>query len=304
MSKAIATRFRDRVTGEIVEEEVFGASALHFLYGGWPGRLLSRQVFSRRLPNSIYGWLQRRPSSQSRISGFVRSLGIDASEAEQPLNQYESLDDFFIRRLKPEARPIDMNPHHLVSPADGRVLVYPCLKGQKLSVKGTEVSLAEMLGNAEWARDYDGGSAIVVRLAPADYHRFHFPDGGTVSPSIPIQGRLHSVHPIALASGAPSFRNKRAISTLDSKNFGKLTMVEIGALCVGTIIQTYSPGLVRRGQEKGFFRFGGSTVVVLAEAGRLCLDEDLISASMEGMETRIRMGTRLGQCQHLKESDP
>jgi phosphatidylserine decarboxylase len=296
MPEAFATRFLDRATGKVVEETVFGAKALQVLYGGRAGRFLSKQVFSRSLPSSIYGWLQRRPSSRDKISGFIRSLGIDASEAEHPLDQYQSLDDFFIRRLKPEARPIDMNPMHLVSPADGRVLVYPCLEKQRLKVKGTEASLEEMLGDAAWAQAYTGGSAIVVRLAPADYHRFHFPDGGTASSSIPVEGRLHSVHPIALASGAPSFRNKRTISALDSKVFGRLTIVEIGALCVGTIIQTYTPGAVRRGQEKGFFRFGGSTVVVFAEEGRLCLDQDLTSASREDLETRVLMGTRIGKC--------
>ena len=292
----MATRFRDRATGQIVEERVFGAKALQMLYGSRTGRFLSRQVFSHSLPNSIYGWLQRRSSSRDKIPGFVSSLGIDASEAEKPLDQYQSLDDFFIRRLKPEARPVDTHPMHLVSPADGRVLVHPRLAGQRLKVKGSEVSLAEMMGDEALARAYHGGSAIVVRLAPADYHRFHFPDEGTASPSVPIAGRLHSVHPIALESGAPSLRNKRAISRLDSKNFGRLTMVEVGALCVGTILQTYSPGFVQRGQEKGYFRFGGSTVVVFAEEGRVCLDEDLISASKEGMETQVRMGIRLGRC--------
>lgn len=296
MSEAMATRFRDRVTGQIVEEKVFGAKALQMLYGSRTGGFLSRQVFSRSLPSSIYGWLQRRSSSRAKIPEFVRSLGIDAGEAEKPLDQYQSLDDFFIRRLKPEARPIDMHPMHLVSPADGRVLVYFRLEGQVLKVKGTEVSLAEMIGDEARAQAYQGGSAIVVRLAPADYHRFHFPDEGIASPSVAIAGRLHSVHPIALESGAPSLRNKRAISTLDSKNFGRLTIVEVGALCVGTILQTYSPGFVRRGQEKGYFRFGGSTVVLFAEEGRVCLDGDLISASKEGVETQVRMGTRLGRC--------
>src|SRR5216683_1026004 len=105
MPETLITRFRDRATGEILEEAVFGAGALHFLYGSLPGRLLSKLVFSRKLPNSIYGWFQRRSASRSKIPEFVRSLGIDAAEAERPLDQYQSLDDFFVRRLKPEVRP-------------------------------------------------------------------------------------------------------------------------------------------------------------------------------------------------------
>lgn len=286
------TRYRDRETGRIETERVFGGDALRFLYGG--GRPLTDLALTHPLANAIYGWVQRGRWSRKKIGDFVSSLGIDAGEAERPLDEYRSLDDFFTRRLRPGVRPIDRELTHLVSPADGRVLAVPRL-GAELRIKGAQVVPAELLGDRDLAGRYTGGAALVVRLAPADYHRFHFPDGGVAGVAREIPGRLHSVHPIALAAGAPSFRNRRAIASLDSERFGRIAMVEVGALLVGGIVQTYVPGPVERGQEKGYFRMGGSTVVLLFEPGRIVFDADLVESSAGGLETLVRVGTRVGR---------
>lgn len=282
---------RDRASGRIFEERVFGGEALEFLYHG-RGKPLVRLLLRRSLPNRIYGWLQRSPRSRARIADFVESLGIDADEAERPLDAYRSLDEFFTRKLRPGVRPIDPSPDHLVSPADGRLLAFAEV-GPELVVKSSRVSLAVLVGDRALSSRYVGGAALVLRLAPADYHRFHFPDDGIASAPRRLPGPLDSVHPIALAAGAPSFRNKRVVTVLDSAAFGPLLLIEVGALLVGTIVQTYRPGPVRRGDEKGYFRFGGSTVVVLAMPGRLTIDSDLLEATAAGLETLVRMGTRL-----------
>src|SRR5262249_23031056 len=151
-----------------------------------------------------------------------------------------------------------------------------------LPVKGAGVPLEDLVLDRVLAARYAGGSAAVLRLAPADYHRFHFPDAGRAGPTREIPGPLDSVHPIALESGAPSFLNKRTVSELESEGFGRLLLVEVGALCVGTIVQTYAPGPVARGAEKGYFRFGGSTVVLVAERDALSFDEDLVRTTGEG----------------------
>jgi phosphatidylserine decarboxylase len=287
-----ATRVRDRASGAIFEERVFGGRALERLYGP-RGRTLTDRVLTGSLAHQLYGWWQRRPASRRRIPDFVASLGIDTSEAERPLESYASLDEFFARRLRAGARPVDPDPRHLVAPADARVLVVPRLGVDYLRVKGTQVTLAELLDSTSEAARYTEGAALVARLAPADYHRFHFPDHGVASAAKFVEGRLHSVHPIALAAGAPSLQNRRMITVLESASFGRLLLVEVGALCVGTILQTYRPGAVRRGDEKGLFRFGGSTVLVLAERGRVRFDADLVEASGAGLETLVRMGTRI-----------
>jgi phosphatidylserine decarboxylase len=291
------TRFRDRLTGEIVVEPVFGGNALNVLYETPLGRMITTHLLSRELPSRLFGYLQRSRLSRGKITNFVQEGGIDTSEAELALEAYRSLDEFFTRRLKPTVRPIDSDPERLVSPADGRAFVFPHLNEPQFKIKGSLVSLPELLADRALAQRYSGGSAIVIRLAPADYHRFHFPDDGVASESVPIGGRLHSVHPIALEAGAPSFRNKRQITHFESRGFGPMELVEIGALFVGTIVQTYRPGPVQRGQEKGFFRFGGSTVVILATEGRLQVDGDLTAASAEGIETLVRMGTGLARRQ-------
>lgn len=288
-------RYRDRETGEIKVERVFAGDALRFLYEARRGRLLTGLVLKRRAFNRAYGFLQRTDRSRRKIADFVAKLGIDASEAERPLEDYRSLDDFFTRRLKPGARPVDEAPEHFVSPADSRVLVYPRLEGQRLRVKASEVGLEDLLADGALATRFAGGAALVHRLAPADYHRFHFPEGGFAGPPQAAGRHLHSVHPIALAAGAPSFLNYRAISRLRTTRFGEVGIVEVGALLVGSIVETYRPGPVRRGAEKGYFRFGGSTVVMLVEPGRAAIDDDLVEASAAGMETFVKMGTRVAR---------
>jgi len=298
-------RFRDRETGQIEKERIFLEGYLRFLYGGGPLRRLLVGLFLARGPAShLWGVLRRSPRSRLRIAGFVSSLGIDAGEAERPLESYRSLDAFFARRLRPGARPIDRTPEHLVAPCDGRLLVAPRLEGVTLRVKGASLDAAELLGDGGLARRFEGGTAFVIRLAPADYHRFHFPDGGMASPPRRLGGPLHSVHLIAVEAGAPIFRNKRVVTTIRSDNFGEIAMVEVGALLVGRIEETYIPGRVERGDEKGCFRFGGSTIVLLLEPGRIVCDDDLVRWSAlpsaeapdrTPIETFVRLGTRLGK---------
>ncbi len=292
MSRTPEIRFRDRETGAIRTELLFGEKELRFLYENAFGRMLTDLVLRREKLNHLYGWIQRSRESARRIPHFIRRLGIDAAEAERPVESYRTLDDFFTRRLKPGARPIDRAPSHLVSPADGRVLACPRVTGE-LRVKDSRVTIAELVGDPALARRYEGGDALVVRLAPADYHRFHFPEAGSASRAKTIGRGLHSVHPVALAAGAPAFKNKRSVTRLETGRFGPLLLIEVGALIVGTIVQTYTPGPVARGQEKGCFRFGGSTVVLLAEPGRLALDDDLVESSARGLETLVKVGTRI-----------
>ncbi len=282
---------RDRRSGAVFPERVFGGDALDRLYGTAHGRLLRRLLRTRPF-NQIYGAWKRRRGSREEIPRFVESLGIDATEAELPLDRYESLDAFFERRLQPGARPVEADPSRLVAPVDARALAFPACEA--LTVKRSRVELPVLLGDAALARRFAGGAAFVFRLAPADYHRFHFPVDGVAGPSRRLPGGLESVHPIALAAGARSFENQRDVTLLETARFGTLAMVEVGALLVGTILQTYRPGAVARGAEKGTFRFGGSTVVLLAEPGRVRIDDDLISTGPDALEVLVRMGSSIG----------
>ncbi|MGE0711723.1 MAG: phosphatidylserine decarboxylase [Planctomycetota bacterium] len=289
-------RYLDRASGEWRRERVFGERELRWFYGSRLGRLATWAVFSRAPFSKLYGGLKRAARSRAAIPEFVAGLGIDASEAARPLEDYASLDDFFARHLRAGARPLDPDPDALLSPADGRVLAYEAVGAHEtLRIKASRVTPAALLGDEALARRFAGGPLLIVRLAPADYHRFHFPADGTAGAPRRLHGPLHSVHPIALEGGAPSFLNEREVTLLESPRHGLLALVEVGAMVVGTIEQTYAPGPVRRGAEKGTFHFGGSTVVLLTEPGRVALDEDLLDTTRAGYETLVRMGTRVGR---------
>jgi phosphatidylserine decarboxylase len=290
-------RIRVRDTGAITSERIYQGDRLRLLYGR--ARPVTNLLLARGWFSHAYGWLRRTSRSRVQIAEFIASVGVNVDEAERPPEDYGSFDDFFTRRLKPGARPIDPDPARLVSPADARLLVARHLDGGTLAVKRSQVTLEELVGDFALAAQYRDGSAYVFRLAPVDYHRFHFPADGTVGAPRAVGGPLHSVHPIALAAGAPSFRNKRSVSILDSDRFGPILLVEIGALTIGTIVQTHQPGRVARGTEKGYFRFGGSTVVMALEPGRVVIDDDLAAASAlelaAPIETLVKMGTGIGR---------
>jgi phosphatidylserine decarboxylase len=277
------------------EEPVFGDGTLRFLYHSHAGRWLAYELICRPIISRLYGWRQRRPASRRAIPAFARALRIDVDEADRPLEAYGSLDDFFTRTLKPGARPIEQDPNLLVAPCDGRLLVFPRLVTGRLPVKGCDVPLTELVQDPDQASRYANGSAAVFRLAPADYHRFHFFDDGHAGPPRPIVGPLHSVHQLALSGGAPSLLNQRVVTAQTTANFGETLWVEVGALCVGTVVQTSESGPVRRGQEKGYFRFGGSTVVLLWQRDRVQFDPDLVERTGAGLETLVTMGTAIGQ---------
>jgi len=288
-------RYRDRETGEVRAETIPSERGLRFLYETASGRLLVRTFLARRWVSRGVGWLQRTRRSRGGIPRFVEKTGIDVSEAELPPDAYPSLDAFFTRRLRPGVRPIDRNPKHLISPADGRILVYPEVRETPIHVKGCAITLRELLVDSALADRCRGGSLAVIRLAPVDYHRFHFPEDGTASKPRVVGSGLHSVNPVALASGLPVFRNRREITRLETRRFGTLLLIEVGALFVGSIRRTCMPGNVCRGDEKGYFRFGGSTVVLVAERARVRFDDDLIEASSNDLETLVKFGTRIAR---------
>jgi phosphatidylserine decarboxylase len=285
--------YRDRETGALLRERVYAAEQLEFLYGTTTGKLLLRFILSRRGFSWVYGFTKRSRRSREQIRQFIDTLQVDTSEIEKPVAAYESLDEFFSRRLTPGARPVDTNPDHLLSPCDGRALAWQSLGARELVVKNTRATIAALLADAALAMEFADPAVLLVRLAAADYHRCHFPADGTAwSPRV-VGNRLHSVHPIALEAGAPSFANYRVVTRIDSDGFGPLLVVEVGALTVGSIVQTFEPARVTRGQEKSYFRFGGSALLLLAQAKYVRFDEDLISATSQGMESRVRVGTRV-----------
>ena len=286
----------DRRDGSLQTETVLGDQLVRYVYGHAFGRALRRSLLTHRWFSQAYGLWQGSGRSRPAIGRVVRDLAISLDDFVVPPAGFSSFNDFFIRKLRPGARPVDGDPHRLVAPADGRLYVFPRLQGDTLlPVKGRHISLTRLLGSADEAARFASGTALIVRLCPSDYHRFHFPSSGVAHAAQTLPGPLESVNPYALARGRAIIdHNQRDVTYVDTDAFGRLAYVEVGALCVGRIVQTFRPGPVTAGQEKGYFCFGGSTVVLVFEPNRLTIDDDLCQTTARSLETLVRMGEGIG----------
>ena len=287
----------DRKTGEMHQEIVPGEKWLQWLYYHPFGKLALQSVVKRKFLTQWYGKKMDAPASRAKIPDFVASLRIDMNEALRPLHEFTTFNDFFIRQLKPESRPLNRNPDVIVSPADGKIMAFTGMQGlDTFFTKGQEFSLEELLQKKDLSDKYAGGTLLIVRLAPVDYHRFHFPADGQISQSTCIDGAYYSVSPYAVKKRMKIFwENKREYSVLRTVNAGNILMCEVGATMVGSIVQSYPPETdVKKGQEKGWFTFGGSTIIVLLEKGKVQIDRDIIENTKNGFETSIKMGEKLG----------
>lgn len=287
----------NRETGQNFDEIVFSEDAMRVFYGTEWGRLVTSKILNNPWLSRIYGAYNDSAASRHKIDEFVRSLEIDLAECEKGISEYHSFNEFFARKLKPGSRPVDADQDAVVAPGDGRILVFPHLtEGQLAFVKWAQIPLLQLFGNnAVLSERYHGGSALVLRLCPADYHRFHFPVAGRPGITRIIDGVLHSVSPYALETGLPVYcMNKRTICEIETPSFGRVVHMEIGALLVGSIVQTYRAGMkVAKGDEKGFFKFGGSTVICFFEPGIITFDDDLVRNSSAAVETLVKMGVRI-----------
>lgn len=293
-----AVLFHNRYTGQVEEEVIYGDRSLRWTYETAPGRCLLNLLIRRPFFSRYYGRLMDKPASKARIEPFIEQYGVDASEFAQEPGEFGSFNEFFYRRLKPEARPIAAGDGIACFPADGRHLAYQDISDLPgFIAKGQRFDLRRFLGDDRLAERYADGAALVSRLCPVDYHRYHFPCGGMPGETRLINGWLYSVNPIALRRNVGYLvENKRACCTIDSPEFGRVLYAEIGATCVGSMVNTYTPGeRVEKGAEKGYFRFGGSCTILLFEKGRLRFDSDLIKNTGEYLETYARMGDRLGE---------
>lgn len=273
------------------------AGMLRALYATGVGAVL-RPIVTSRCASLLPGFLMDTRLSSALIRPFMRAYRIDLSECARPdPSLYASFNDFFARELRPGARPIEHDSRVMTSPADSRVLaLQPVQSGDEFLVKGVPFDLSRFLDDRELARSFEGGAMVICRLSPDDYHRFHFPVSGTPSAPRRIRGRFDSVDPLVFDAGVlPLLENERHVITVDSPLFSKVAIVPVGALAVGKIVETYPSGReAAKGDEAGFFKFGGSTVVVVFQPQRVELDARLLERSARRVETFVRMGSPLG----------
>lgn len=276
---------------------VYGEGFLRWAYGNPLGKAALHAFVKRPFFSKFYGWRMDQPGSVAKIAPFLETYGLDATDFADAPSSYRSFNEFFYRKLKPSARPIDPDPASVVFPADGRHLGFENASAiNGVFVKGQRWDLEALLGSAELASRYADGALILSRLCPVDYHRFHFPAAGTPSETRVINGPLFSVSPLALRQNLGYlWENKRTITRLETENLGTVLLLEIGATCVGSILQTFTPGKpVEKGQEKGYFAFGGSSTITIFEPGRVKLAADLVENSANQMELYARIGSRMG----------
>jgi phosphatidylserine decarboxylase len=293
IAETVPVQFVDRESGSIKTEKVAGEKWLVWLYNNPVGEATLWALAKRKAVSSFYGELMDRPASAEKIGPFVEEFNIDMSEAKK--QNFNSFNDFFTRELKASARTIDTVSTVAVSPADGKILAYADISTANFIVKGYRFDVPSFLSDEKLAKKYSDGSLVIIRLAPNDYHRFHFPVNGKITSTEEVYGDYYSVNPIALREMVEIFcLNKRAYSVIDSPVFGQVVMAEVGATMVGSIVQTFSDDTVLKGAEKGYFKFGGSTVVLLFEKDKIILDEDLLENTLKGLETSVLMGERIG----------
>ncbi|TGE32161.1 phosphatidylserine decarboxylase [Desulfosporosinus sp. Sb-LF] len=287
----------NRKTGNCEIEKVAGESYINWIYSSSMGMKFLELFVKKKLASNLCGYYCNRVISRTRIKKFVDEFKIDMSRFEIPKGDFRTFNEFFHRKLKADYRPDVKDKSILISPCDGKILAYEDIDIKKLvQIKGITYSLGELIGADSVSSKYAKGSCLIVRLSPSDYHRFHFVDDGVCSQTTKIKGFYYSVNPTSINKINKIFcSNKREWSILRSDNFGEVLYVEVGATFVGSIIQTYMENRnIRKGDEKGYFKFGGSTVILFFKDGVVKVDKDIMEQTAKGIECSVEMGERIG----------
>jgi phosphatidylserine decarboxylase len=291
-------RYYNRSTQSFETEQVYGEGFLRWTYGSPLGAIALHAFVKRPFFSAWYGWRMNNSKSAARITPFIQRYSVDATEFADPPESFASFNEFFYRKLKPAARPVEPDPSRITFPADGRHLGFQRASSiDSVFVKGQKFDLTALLGDATLAKRFADGALVLSRLCPVDYHRYHFPCAGIPSATHTIQGPLFSVSPIALREKLSYlWTNKRSITQLETPDLGTVLLLEIGATCVGEIHQTFKPGTaVEKGAEKGYFAFGGSSTITIFEPGAVKLDADLLEHSSNQTELYARMGEAMAR---------
>ena len=261
---------------------------LWFLYDTVPGRLLLKPLTTPRL-SRLSGRILDHPASRILIAPFAARNGIDMAQfQEQP---YGSFNEFFCRKIRSELRPVDQNPDHLASPCDGLLSVHPISQDLVLPVKQSRYTISSLLRSRSLAKRFEGGWCMVFRLCVNHYHRYIFPSDAVKSHQIRIDGVLHTVRPVALEAVPVFQENAREYCVLQTPRFGTVIQMEVGAMLVGRICNFSRPRRVYRGQEKGLFQYGGSTIILLVQKDRVRIPQEFLGRQ----EVPVLMGQMIAE---------
>lgn len=282
--------WRDR-EGNLVPGDDGQDKLLKFIYGTTLGRIIVSFLINPWVSN-LAGRIMDSKVSALAIKPFLKNSHINMDEYEQ--RKFRSFNDFFTRRIREGKRSIDMEPSHLIAPCDSKLSVYPITTAARFCIKNTEYTMESLLKDKSLAKRYEGGIFLLFRLTVGDYHRYSYADSGKKGENIHIDGIYHTVNPIANDHYPIYKENTREYTILESDCFGSMLMMEVGATMVGRIVNYHGAGSVQRGQEKGRFEFGGSTLVICLEKGKAIIDADIVHNTENGIETVVKLGQKIG----------
>lgn len=275
---------------ELVQEPEVGAGAIRFAYGNPFGRFLAKTVLCRKFVSDVYAAWQRSGLSKKKVRKIMAQYNITTEDCTE--REFPNFNAFFTRQRKDYVN--QTADTELPAIADSKLTALPIGDNNRFVIKGVPYTAAELLEDSALAEEYRGGLCLIFRLSPDDYHRYVYPDSGTQEPCRHIAGVLHTVNPIA-ADMKVYRRNARTVQCLHTAHFGDVLQMEVGALLVGKIVNhEENAASFTKLQEKGYFAYGGSTVILLLKKDTVCMDEDILNYSAQGIETKVRLGERIG----------
>ena len=285
---------RERNSKEDIITE--SSKTLNFLYGNFIGRLVLKLFTTKLMANLIACYMNSKLSIK-RIDKFVNKNNINTFEYES--KNYKSYNDFFTRKVIPYKRPISANKDRFISTCDSKLLVYDINEDLTLKIKDSYYSI-DTLVEKDIMEEYIGGLAFVFRLSTDNYHRYCYIDSGSKGKNIHIDGVFHTVQPISLKHYNFYKTNTREYTILDTTHFGKVIQVEIGAMGIGRIKNNHEEYSYKKGEEKGYFEFGGSTIVILVKKNTLNVDKDILENSKDNIETIVKYGEGIATSKLLR----
>ena len=282
----------DREKKNYYLEKTFRDKELTFLYDSFLGRTLLNLLVKRRWFSNLYSITNKSKKSCAKIQPFINEYQIDMSDYKQ--QDYLSFNSFFTRKIITDKRPIALLENVLISPADAKLSVYPINEQLALNIKNSLYSVNSLLQDDTLSNEFKNGLCLVFRLTVDDYHRYCFIDNGKVIKQKSILGCLHTVGPISAQKNNVYSENNREYVVIETDNFSKVIQMEVGALLVGKIVN-YEVSSFSKGQEKGYFEFGGSTIILLFKEDTVRMDSDIMKCSSESIEVRVKFGEKIGE---------
>ena len=279
----------DRYNKTYIEEEE--SKLLKFLYHNSFGRIILKP-FTRKWFTNTCALYMNSKLSKHRIKKFIKNNNINMDD--YIVDDFKSFDNFFTRNIKKELRPLIKDSDILISPCDSKLSVYKIDDKVNFEIKNSKYNINDLLCDKELASEYNDGYCLVFRLCVDDYHHYHFIDDGKIISTKKIKGKFHTVRPIAHENLKVFSENTREYNVLETTNFGKVIQMEVGALGVGKICNLDKEEFVK-GDEKGYFRFGGSTVVLIFKKDKIVLDDDILEATKNGAEVRVKLFEKIGR---------